>query len=324
MMQKRMFLGVLLACVPVLGLCVLMGSTGFGLPNWQDPTGQTILQLRLYRVLAGLVVGAALSCSGVIMQALLRNPLAEPYVLGVSSGAGLAAALAILAGVHLGGFGLPVMAFIGATLTLSLVYVLAVTGGGSLSIYSLILSGVIVSAVCSSLLMFGVTLAPVDGMHTVIWWMLGSLQAPSTALLAVVAGLVVVGAVAAWALAPELNALSLGQELAHHVGVQTRLALCLGLLTATLLAASAVSLSGLIGFVGLVVPHVMRHVVGPDHRRLIPATALAGGTFLALCDACARTVLAPVEIPVGVMTALIGGPFFLIILFKRRRQGWIE
>jgi iron complex transport system permease protein len=136
--------------------------------------------------------------------------------------------------------------------------------------------------------------------------------------------MILAGCAGAWLLAPELNALALGQEMAHHVGVRTAFTIGAGLVLATLITATAVSMSGIIGFVGLIVPHVCRSLFGADHRRLIPASGLAGGLFLAVCDAAARTVLAPREIPVGVVTALLGGPFFLAILRARRQQGWME
>jgi len=318
-MLKRKSIWLIPAAPLLLGLCLLMGASGWGLPS-----DDNIFYLRMYRVLAGFVVGAALSCAGVVLQALLRNPLAEPYVLGVSSGAGLGAAAAILSGLaSLATPVLPLSAFISAAITLAVVYWLA-NMGGKLSIYSLILSGVIVSSVCSSMLMFLISMAPDTGLHGVIWWMLGNLETYSRPLLALSSVVIAVGVAAIWALAPELNALALGQEMAHHVGVRTKLAVTIGLALATLVASTAVALAGLIGFVGLVVPHVIRSLTGPDHRRLIPAAAVAGGVFLAVCDAVARTVLAPVEIPVGVITALIGGPFFLVILRARRKQGWIE
>jgi iron complex transport system permease protein len=317
--------------VPLLGIgglillviCVLSGPSGFGIPAVDTPVGRAILSLRLNRVVTGLVVGAALSCAGVIFQALLRNPLAEPYVLGVSSGAGLGAACAILAGLGaaITIFVLPVTAFVGAML--ALLIVLAVAGGTRASVYSLILSGVIVSAIASSILMFLVATAPREGLHSVIWWMLGNLQPTSQGQMVMTAVVVVGGVVAAWLIAPQLDALTLGREVAHHVGVRAELMTAIGLLLGSLLAAAAVSLAGLIGFVGLIVPHVMRSLLGPGHRRLIPATALAGGVFLAVCDAIARSVLAPREIPVGVLTALCGGPFFLTILKLRGRKGWV-
>jgi iron complex transport system permease protein len=280
--------------------------------------------MRLNRVITGFIVGAALSCTGVVFQALLRNPLAEPYILGVSSGAGMGAAIAILTGLGMVSvFALPLTAFVAAIVTLAIVFALA-NNRGATSVYGLILSGIIVSAVCSNILMFLVAMAPVEGLHSVIWWMLGNLEPASPRLLIVSAIIIGAGMTAIWALSPELNALTLGQETAHNLGIRTHVFVLLGLTLATLVTASAVGLAGLIGFVGLIVPHVIRNLVGPDHRLLIPAAAIGGGVFLALCDAVARTVLAPVEIPVGVVTALCGGPFFLVILRRRRKTLWIE
>lgn len=314
---------LLVASALLLALCVLAGSTGFGLPDLETEQGLNIFELRLARVLTGWVVGAALACAGVLLQALLRNPLAEPFVLGVSSGAGLGAAAAIVAGLSLGGAGLPLAAFIAASLTLAVVYALA-NAGGKLSIYSLIISGVIVSSMCSSVLMCIVSLSSAEELHSILWWMLGNLDMPSTSLLVVGSAAVAAGVLAAWALAPELNALTLGTDMAHYLGIRTRLAVTAGLALATLVTATAVSMSGLIGFVGLIVPHAIRHLVGPDHKRLVPCSALCGGVFLAVCDALARTVLAPRELPVGVITAMVGGPFFIMILRRRKRDNWVE
>ncbi|MEI6148267.1 MAG: iron ABC transporter permease [bacterium] len=321
MTHRRAFWLVMILAPVLLALCVLMGPSGIGFPDWT--TQREILILRITRVLAGLIIGAALSCSGVVLQAILRNPLAEPYVLGVSSGAGLGATLAILTGLGAASaFALPLCAFVMAVLTLFLVYALA-NQGSTPSLYSLILSGVIVSSVCSSLIMFMVSVAPVEGMHSILWWMLGNLEVTSDALLATTGVLALLGILGMWLLAPELNALTLGQDMAHHLGIRVKAAMGSGLLLATLVTAASVGVGGLIGFVGLIVPHSLRSLVGPDHRRLIPAAALGGGAFLAVCDAIARTVLS-VEIPVGVVTALIGGPFFLVLLRRRRRHGWTE
>jgi iron complex transport system permease protein len=312
----------LAATAAVVTLCLLAGPAGFGWPALDTEVGRAVFTLRLHRLLAALAVGASLSCAGAVFQALLRNPLAEPYVLGVSSGGGLGAAAAILSGLaawH--ALALPVAAFAGAVVTLAIVYRLARDGRGAPSVYGLILSGVIVSAVCSSLLMCLVALAPIEGMHSVVWWMLGDLQPASEGLLAACAGIAALACSALWFLSRDLNALTLGREMAHHVGVRTGLAVNVGLALATLATAAAVGLAGLIGFVGLIVPHAARAVVGPDHRRLLPACALGGGLFLAACDAVARSVLGAQEIPVGVVTALCGGPFFLAVL-RRKRKGW--
>lgn len=320
-MNSRRSLWLVLGLSPlVLALCVLMGPSGIGLP---DLTAQRdILDLRLARVLAGFIIGAALSCSGVVFQAVLRNPLAEPYVLGVSSGAGLGAALAILTGFA-GAFAtaLPLCAFLMAVITLVVVY--SLSGGGTTpSLHGLILSGVIVSSVCSSLLMVMVSVAPIEGMHSILWWMLGNLDMPSGPILTLSAVLVWGGCAGLWLMARELNALTLGHQMAHHLGIRVKAAIVTALLLATLIAATAVGVAGLIGFVGLIVPHIMRNLVGADHRRLIPVAAIGGGAFLAACDALARTMMS-VEIPVGVITALLGGPFFLFLLKRKRTPGWI-
>lgn len=314
----------LLAVPLLLGVSLLVGPSGIGLPDSSTPSGQAILSLRFGRFFMGIMVGAALSASGTVFQAILRNPLAEPYVLGVSGGAGLGAALSILVGGSLlGAVGLPVTAFIFAVLTLMAVYGIAGQGGGSPSVYSLILSGVIISAICSSVIMFLVSTADIDGMHTVVWWMLGNLQPGDLREQLVPLFFITVAVGLLWMLAPSLNILTLGRDMAHYRGLNANFVILASLLLATLLAATAVSMGGMIGFVGLIVPHVMRALFGPDHRWLVPASAIGGGAFLVLCDAIARSVMAPVEIPVGVVTALCGGPFFLVILRRKMSNAWI-
>ena len=298
-----------------LAACLAVGPGGFGWPDWTSPIGIA----RRERVAAGFVVGAGLATAGVLMQALLRNPLADPYVLGVSSGAALGAAGAIVLGAA-GFAALPGAAFAGGALTLLLVFGVAAPRGRSPSLYAILLSGVIVSSVFGALLMMLISLAPAAGLRGITWWMLGSLQVPSAALLRAVAVLVAAGWVAAFALAPEWNALTLGADTAHTVGIRARAAFAGGLALATLTASAAVALAGLIGFVGLVVPHGARALVGADHRRLLPAAALGGGLLLTACDTLARSAHPSAEIPVGIVTALLGGPFFLYLL--RRRKGW--
>ena len=310
----------LLAPVALL-FCVLLGPHSFGLPDTSTPTGQVLLELRLYRVAAGFLVGAGLACAGAVLQALLRNPLADPYVLGVSGGGALGAALAIFFGwtaLHV--LALPAGAFVLALATLLLVYRLA-SRGPVVSTYGLILGGVVVSSMLSSLLMLLVFFAG-DRMPPIIFWMLGNLQVTDRSLLLACGGCMIAAFLVMWLMSHELNALTLGRDMAHHLGVRTGLVVALALGAATLAAASAVALCGLIGFVGLIAPHAMRHVVGADHRRLLPASAVAGGVFLAVCDTFARLVVAPVELPVGVITALTGGPFFLLLL-QQRKQSWL-
>lgn len=331
-LRSRYFWLIVALALPALAACVLSGATGLGLPDWHTDTGMAILRLRLFRVAAGFAVGAALAASGVLMQAVLRNPLAEPYLLGVSGGAGLGAALAILTGLGaltggagmamiLGAFTIPVSAFIGATMALLIVYALS-REGGSIAIYTLVLCGIIVSAICSSLLTTLVAMAPVEGMHSVFWWTLGNLEVTSEALFFVCLAGMAIGCVAGMALARDLDAIALGEEMAHHVGVRTNTTITITLAAATLMTASAVAMAGLIGFVGLIVPHVTRRLVGAGHRRLIPLSAIAGGVFLAVADAIGRIAMAPREIPIGVITALAGGPFFLFLLRRRKKGSW--
>ena len=315
----------LIAVPLLLGLSLLLGPTGVMLPDFNEPVGKAIMALRFNRLVMGLLVGSALSVSGVVFQAILRNPLAEPYVLGVSGGAGLGATMAILFGaVAAVPLSLPLTAFVSAVATLFLVYGIASKGSGGVpSVYSLILSGVIISAICSSLIMFFVSMASVEGLHTVIWWMLGNLQPVPGGQRLVSVLFIASGIGGVWLLSSRLNALTLGREMAHYQGINADVVIMVGLLCATLMAATAVSMAGMIGFVGLIVPHVARAMFGPDHRWLIPLSAVGGGTFLAVCDAFARTVLAPIEVPVGVVTALAGGPFFLLILQRKMKSTWI-
>ena len=303
----------------LLALCLLAGSSGFGLPDLATATGRALLELRLSRLLTGFVVGAALSCSGCALQAVLRNALAEPYVLGVSSGGSLGAALVIATGLSaLNPLALPAGAFIAAALTLLLVCLLAGRSSGCTP-NTLILTGVVAGSMLSSLLMLLLSFAQTRAVHSITWWLLGNLQATSWPLILSVTLLVALAVGALCFEARTLNALLLGQETAHNLGVRTRLAMPLILTAATLAAASAVAVSGIIGFVGLIVPHALRRLTGANHRTLLPCAALFGGTFLVLCDTLARTLFAPHEIPVGVITALSGGPFFLYLLTRKGR-----
>ncbi len=279
----------------------------------------SIIQLRLARIVLCVIAGAGLSVAGVIFQSLLRNPLAEPYVLGVSSGAGLGAALAILFGLGaIGVWTLPGAAFAGALGTILLVYALARTGVGAVPVQTLLLSGTIVNAVLGSLLMFLVSVAPSEDLHNVVWWLLGNLQVFDWQLLRIVGVVVALGLVVCVLLSRDLNVMTLGEEAAAHLGLHVEQTKKLFFVVASLMTGATVAACGLIGFVGLIVPHSVRLVIGPDHRRLVPASALAGAAFLVLADCFARTAIAPLEIPVGVITAFLGGPFFLFLLRRKK------
>lgn len=327
--MKRFLLLLLLATPCVIVLCLMAGSFQNGIPDLSDEQGRTILQLRAYRMWAGIVTGAALATSGAVLQALLRNPLAEPYVLGVSSGAGLGAALAIVTGLStVSALGIPAMAFVFSIAALYLVYRLG-TLGGHRSMYGILLSGVIISAICSNAIMAIISLTPNSNAPQVIWWMLGNLEQRDITLLHVSTLIILLGIALLWTRSHSLNVLTLGSDVAHHVGVRTEAIIPFGLGLATLVTSCAVAISGLIGFVGLIVPHVVRSCVGPDHRKLIPYSAWFGGLFLALCDALGRALPHTIsnsvqDIPVGVITALFGGPFFLWVLRQKRRTEWTE
>jgi len=265
------------------------------------------------------VAGAGLSVAGVIFQSLLRNPLAEPYVLGVTAGAGLGAALAIVSGITMAGmWTVPGMAFVGALGTILMVQALARTPSGAVPVETMLLAGVTVSAVLNSLLMFVVSVAPSEKLRGVVWWLLGNLQVTDWRLLETVAVVVAAGIAVAVLFARDLNLMALGDEPAAHLGLDVTRSRRMFFVAASLVTGATVASCGIIGFVGLIVPHAVRLVVGPDHRRLVPATALAGAAFLVLADCLARTLLRQSEIPIGVVTALSGGPLFLMLLRKHQ------
>ena len=279
-----------------------------------------LLQVRLPRVLLGFMVGGSLAGVGVGLQALLRNPLADPYVLGISSGAALGAAVAILFGIGTTGVAihaLPLCAFAGGLMAIVLVYRIAATYG-RLPIHTLLLAGVILNAILSALIMFITSIMDPNRSFSVMFWLMGTLAAPDYPAMAVLLlYLIVGGSILLWQ-TPSLNLLTLGEESASSLGVEVETVKRTVFFTSALLTGAAVSMSGMIGFVGMVIPHAVRMVVGADHRLLLPASALVGGTFLVAADTVARTVLAPAEIRVGIVTALGGGPLFIYLLVYRK------
>ncbi len=294
------------------------------MPTWPSRWEDIIFQVRLPRVVGGALVGAALSVAGVLFQGLLRNPLADPYIIGTSAGAGLGAIVAMLLPLSLTFFGfgmVPVFAFIGALATVTLVYNIAQVGGKT-PVVSMLLAGFVVGSMLSALMYLLITLFPERSFLRggVLSFLGGSISVTSWWQLAVITPLIIGGIIVAWLHAPYLNAFSLGEEGAAYIGVEVEREKKLILILGALLTAAAVSISGLVGFVGLVVPHAMRLLLGPSHRLLILASALAGSSFIVLTDLLARTVLAPREILIGVITALVGAPFFLYLLRKHRRE----
>lgn len=274
--------------------------------------------LRLPRIVMALVAGIALATAGATFQGVFRNPLAEPYLLGVSAGAAVGATVAIIWRPFgaLGIFGLPALAFLGAMLAATLVYRLA-TFAGETSSSSLLLSGVAVGSTFTAVLSLLMVATQYD-LRTVIVWLMGGLTTASWTKVAVAAPLVASGFVVMLAYAPRLNLMLMGESRAEELGVDAHSTRRTLMIVASLTTASAVAFTGLIGFVGLMVPHMVRLIIGPDHRYLLPASGLFGALFLLLADTLARTVLSPAEIPVGIITAFVGGPFFLYLLRMRR------
>jgi len=286
----------------------------------QEASEIIMVQIRFPRVLMGFLVGGSLAAVGVTLQALLRNPLADPYVLGVSSGSALGVSMAMLFGIgstFLLFPLLPLFGFVGGLLALFLIYRLA-QSKSRLPIHSLLLAGVILNAILTAFIMFITSIMEPNRSAGLMAWLMGSLTAPGYPALGIFLLYVLFVLAILMHKAQLLNVLTLGEETACSLGVETEgVKKQLFALTA-LLTGAIVSVSGMIGFVGMVIPHAVRLIIGSDHRLLLPASALVGGMFLALADTIARTVMAPAEIPVGIVTALVGGPFFLYLLLWRK------
>jgi iron complex transport system permease protein len=317
-----------LAAAAALALGPLVGSTPLSLaraldrsvPFAENPDAQILFVSRLPRTLAAALVGAALAAAGVVFQALLRNPLATPFTLGVSAGAALGAMLAITAPVPLAlaGLGLvPVASFAGALGAVAVVYFLSTARRRGLSTSVLLLAGVTLNAFFSAIILFIQYLADFSQTMRTVRWLMGDLDVVGYAPIAAAAPLVG-AAFAVFALLPRsLNLLTLGADAASARGVDVQRAQRLAFFSASLATGAAVSLGGPIGFIGIVVPHLVRLLVGSDHRLVLPAATLFGAAFLVACDAAARTIIAPMVLPVGILTAMIGGPFFLWLLIRR-------
>lgn len=281
---------------------------------------EVVLNVRLPRILAAAFVGVALACSGVVLQGLLRNPMADPYVLGISAGASLGASIAIAFGFGISFLGflysVPLLAFIGALGTILLVYTISKRSVG-ISMLTMLLIGVAINSFFSAIVAL-VKITVSEALHGIVFWILGSLQVSGWSHVLVVTPLVLAGTVVTCFYGRDLNIISFGEAQAQHLGVDIEGVKKKLLICASLITAAAVSISGIIGFIGLIVPHITRILVGPDHRILIPSSALAGAVILILCDTVARTVMSPAEIPVGIITALLGCPFFIYLLLRKR------
>lgn len=310
------------ACIAALLLAFFVGSSGFSWPEFVQllegnaslAVRNVFLQLRLPRALGALLVGAALSVSGCGLQGVFRNPMADPYVLGISAGAGLGAALGltftqsvVTAAACSFAFGLG---------TIFVVYQIARISG-KVSTFSLLLSGFVMSSLMSALLSL-IMILHRDKMEQVVMWNMGSLSAMSWPKVWILLPVCVLGTVALMIQARPLNVMLTGEESAQSMGIDTHKTVRRILVLTSLLSATAVSVSGVIGFVGLMIPHLLRLACGPDNRTLLPLCSFGGGAYLVLCDIAARTVVPSREIPVGVITAILGVPFFIFLLRKSR------
>ncbi|MFA5271411.1 MAG: iron ABC transporter permease [Candidatus Omnitrophota bacterium] len=307
--KKILWISIALILAAIFG--VIKGPVNLNLFELFSGENSQILHLRLARVLLAIISASGLAVSGIILQAILRNPLAEPYLLGTSSGAGLLAVGAVVLGVST--LYIPFAAFLGAILSTLLVYSLS-RKSGRLGVESLILSGVIVSIACSAIIVFLLSMSNKEALHGITWWLWGSLEVFDYKLLFTVSIIVILGIFTAIFFSKELNAISLGEEEALHLGINVELLKKILLFLVALITAAIISVCGIIGFVGLIIPHTARLIVGPNHKALIPVSCLISATFMVLCDIISRTLFSPSEIPIGVVTAIIGAPVFIILL----------
>ncbi|MDD5195135.1 MAG: iron ABC transporter permease [Candidatus Omnitrophica bacterium] len=314
--SKKLFLLLLVLLVAIF-FGLIKGAVNIPLGELLLNENRIILNLRLLRVITAILVGMGLAVSGITLQAILKNPLAEPYLLGISSGAGLGTVMGIMFG--LSRFYTPLAAFMGALLSIAIVYYLALENG-RISDKSLILSGVIVSIILSAIIVFLISISANSAIHEISWWLWGGLQVNDWRLIFMVSVLVIAGITAIYFFSQDLNAIAAGEEEALHLGIEAQKIKKILILISALITASLICICGIIGFVGLIVPHAMRLLVGYNHKTLIPLTCIGASIFVLACDILARTLFSPVEIPIGVITAIVGAPIFMVLLKKSNRH----
>lgn len=344
-MQKyanyKMFIILTLILIVTINICVLIGVANISVLNsakiifnkvpvvgkYIDTSNiksshiSIIQNVRLPRVLLAFLVGYGLSIVGVAFQGMFKNPMADPFIVGTSSGAALGASIAILLKLNKSLFGLGAIstfAFLGALLATFITYNVA-TIKGKVPVTSLLLSGIAIGQFFTAIMSFIMTISTKD-ISTIIFWTMGSFSARGWKHIQIVIIPVILGSIIIYIFAKDLNIMLLGEESAQNLGVEVERVKKTILLVSVIITAFIVSVSGIIGFVGLIVPHVVRITIGPDHKKLIPASGLVGGIFLIVTDTLARTLIAPTEVPVGIITALAGGPFFIYLLRKAKRN----
>jgi iron complex transport system permease protein len=304
-------LGVRFGSVPLSTADVLGALAGRG----DETTRDIVVRIRMPRVVLAILIGGGLSLAGATFQALLRNPLAEPYILGISGGASVGAVIVLAFGfASAGSWALPLAAFAGALVAIGLVFRVATATGHAMDVRVLLLAGVVVAAFFSACIAFILSISPARTVQSAVLWIMGSLAAADWTSVVLTAAYTLPAALLLVGLARPLNLMAIGEETAHYLGTDVEGVKRLSLAIAALITASGVAVAGVIGFVGLVVPHALRLVIGSDHRTLLPFSFLAGAAFLTIADLIARMLLAPTEIPIGVITAFVGVPFFLVLL----------
>lgn len=327
-LQWILFIAALLVLLAI-SVVVSLSSGEIKIALWQLPDilankksieFAVLSQIRIPRLILAISVGGSLSLSGAILQGIYRNPLVEPYTLGISGGAALGIAIAIVFGFDTAGFlMLPVFGFSGAIITLFLVYFLSVRKGG-LSVNSMLLIGVMVSFVASSAMMFLMSISTPDNLQSIVFWVMGSLDESNVLLIKVVFYSAIAGLILTYFFAQPLNALRLGEVKAKHLGINTNVTIKILFVIASLLTGVAVAVAGVIGFVGLVIPHIMRLIIGNDYRIIIGSSFLGGAIFLILSDTISRTLIAPNELPIGVITGFVGGLVFIVVLSRTKSR----
>jgi len=317
-------LGAFLLAISVFSLCV--GSADISVKKvisllFKAGSGSEysiLFDIRLPRIILGFAIGGALGLSGVILQGMFRNSLVEPYTLGISGGAALGVSLSIISGLYrINVLNMPVFGFLGAVVIIILIYALSMQRG-ILKMQGLLLTGVMISFISSSLIMLIMSISRAEDLHGIVFWIMGSLEEPNWFLIKIAVFISLISLFVSYFFCHDLNALSLGEEEALHLGINIERTKRLLFLISSLLVGYSVSVAGIIGFVGLVVPHFVRMFAGNDHRILLIGSFLTGACFLIFCDTVARSIIAPVELPVGVITGILGGTLFVCALTKKR------
>jgi len=315
-MTKRLFI-LILVVAAILVLALFAGPRPINPFHMNELEREIIFSVRFPRLIVAVLMGGSLGAAGTVLQGVLRNPLADPYILGLSSGAALGAGVAIVLGLtFLGVLTVPLMAFVGAILTGLLVGLMGWRRGG-LWPERLLLAGIGVGFMLSAVLMLVMSISSNEGLRRAILWIFGDLGMSDWSLIPYGALLIVIGLIIALKHAKALNALMLGDDLSHSLGFSPRKETAMLFVSAGLLTAASVTLGGMVGFIGLLMPHIMRFFVGTDNRVLLPASVLGGGTLLVVADLIGRTVMIPSELPAGMITALLGAPYFLYLLRRR-------